>query len=80
MPMNISDFLAAVESDKQALISGDAPAGVTTCAHCNIPLQESVTGNRPFGDEALCSDCYFDDFSEELDKHPISALRVARGA
>jgi hypothetical protein len=78
--MNIAEFLSAVDRDKSALNTRNAPAGVSTCAHCHIPLQESVTGNRPYGEDALCSDCYFDDFSKELDSHPIAALRVARGA
>ena len=77
MPLNVADFLAAVEKDKELLSSGNAPTGVATCRCCGIPLQESVTGNRP---DQKCSDCYFEEFGEELDEHPIGLLRVTRGA
>ncbi len=77
MPLNVATFLTVVDRDKELLNHNQAPAGVVTCNKCGIPLQESVTGNRPNG---TCSDCYFEDFGEELDKHPIALLRVTRGA
>jgi hypothetical protein len=77
MPLNLTEFLSAVEKDRKALIENKAPAGVATCKCCGIPLQESVTGNRP---GAKCSDCYFEEFGRELDAHPIALLRVNRGA
>jgi len=77
MPLDVAGFLAAVERDKGLLNTNEAPAGVAKCKNCGVPLQESVTGNRPDG---TCSDCYFDDFGEELDKHPIALLRITRGA
>jgi hypothetical protein len=76
MPLSVAEFLKAVERDKELLNSNTAPFGVITCKRCGVPLQESVTGNRP---DQTCSDCYFEQFGEELDKHPIALLRVTRG-
>lgn len=76
MPLSLKQFFGAVERDKELLEAGKAPKGVHTCNSCGVPLQESVTGNRP---GELCSDCYFDKFGEELDAHPIGSLRVSRG-
>jgi hypothetical protein len=81
MPLSPTQFLDAVARDRAALAAGQAPRGVFTCAECGIPLQETVTGNRPCGEGIhLCSDCYFDEFGRELDANPISAFRVVRGA
>jgi hypothetical protein len=77
MPLNLKEFLSAVAEDRKLLGSNKAPVGVATCRCCGIPLQESVTGNRP---DQKCSDCYFDEFGDELDQHPIAVLRVTRGA
>lgn len=87
MPLNFKEFLAAVEADASALKDaaalkdGSAPPGVTICADCNIPLQESVTGHRERGDGShVCSDCYFEAFGDELDRHPVRGARIIRGA
>lgn len=81
MPMKLSEFSAAVKRDKETLARKQAPAGVLTCAMCAVPLQESVTGMRPSrAGKFYCSDCYFDAFSEELDRHPVSSGRSPRGA
>ena len=50
------------------------------CAICHTPLQETITGNRLTDKGHVCSDCYFDLFGEELDKHPIYTHRKSRGA
>lgn len=81
MPLTPAQFREAVARDRAALAAGRAPQGVFSCADCGVPLQETVTGNRPCGEAGhLCSDCYFDAFGEELDARPISMLRVVRGA
>jgi hypothetical protein len=49
------------------------------CADCGILLQETITGNRRTRRGHVCSRCYFKRLGQELDKHPISALRVTRG-
>lgn len=77
MSLNLIQFLDAVEKDRRLLGENKAPSGVATCKGCGIPLQESVTGNRP---DQKCSDCYFEEFGEEIDAHPIALLRVTRGA
>jgi hypothetical protein len=79
--MKMTEFSAAVKRDREALGRRRAPPGLVTCKSCRVPLQESRTGMRPRGDGTFyCSDCYFDAFSKELDKHPISAGRSPRGA
>lgn len=75
MSLTLQEFFDAVARDRDLLSRGNAPAGVYKCAHCEIPLQESVTGNR----NGMCSDCYFDDFGAELDSHPVASLRITRG-
>jgi len=79
MPLTTAEFLAAVEQDQRLLRSNKAPSGVARCHDCGVPLQESITGNRQSGKEPVCSDCYFEKFGEELDRHPIGMLRVSRG-
>lgn len=81
MPLTPAQFREAVARDRAALSQGQAPQGMFKCVECGIPLQETVTGNRPCADgKHMCSDCYFDAFGHELDAHPISTLRVFRGA
>ncbi|WP_166145859.1 hypothetical protein [Methylosinus sp. RM1] len=87
MSLTIAQFKAAVAADRELLTrinKGETAegqtAGLETCVSCGIPLQESITGNRHCAEGFVCSDCYFDDFGEELDRHPIATLRVVRGA
>jgi hypothetical protein len=54
--------------------------GVQRCSGCGVPLQETVTGNRPTHDGHACSDCYFRLLGEELERHPIFMPRTVRGA
>lgn len=79
--MNAQEFLIALAADGEAIMQRNAPVGVTACACCGIPLQESLTGNRTYADGShVCSDCYFDDLGDEIETTPIGALRVVRGA
>lgn len=81
MPLTPTEFRKAVAADQDALRLGKAPEGVFSCSDCGIPLQETVTGNRPCGHgQHLCSDCFYDAVGRELDAHPIATLRVLRGA
>ncbi len=53
--------------------------GPCACRACGVPLQESVTGNRPTSDgNAFCSDCYFEEFGKELDNFPVAMPRAGR--
>lgn len=78
--MNIVEFRAALERDRAQLNRRVSPPGITGCASCGVPLQESLTGCRKCGDEYVCSDCYFEQIGKELEEFPISSLRVSRGA
>ena len=40
----------------------------STCDACKVPLRENTTGFRRVGDRCLCSDCYFREFSDEIEK------------
>jgi hypothetical protein len=78
--MNYATFLAAVAADEAKIANGQTPNGMASCAQCNTPLQEAITGNRQLGDDThVCSDCYFEKMSLHLDSHPIRALRGSRG-
>ncbi len=79
MAMNYAEFKQSILRDKQKLEKGEPPKGVKTCAECNIPLMESVTGNRPLGDgRHLCSDDYFDLWGDYVDAHPIYSPRLSQ--
>lgn len=81
MGLSPAEFRKALVQDATSLSDGRTPAGIFACSDCRKPLQETVTGNRPCSDgRCLCSDCYFDEFGRELEAHPITAFRVARGA
>ena len=97
IPMNIDEFMAAVERDRLMLAEAaerladpnydpkckdtlGLPVGIKGCDGCGIPLQESVTGNRRLkSGRFLCSDCYFEEFGDFLEKNPISAYRSIAG-
>lgn len=44
---------------------------IEACSSCGVALQEAIHGYRPVGDGAKCSDCYFCDIGDLIDKHPI---------
>lgn len=75
--MNIVEFFEATRRDEELIAQGVAPAGVDACEECKKPLQSSITGRHELGDGTqICSSCYWDAMSAELDKHPIRALRL----
>ena len=50
-----------------------------TCAKCDTPLRESVTGCRKLSNgEFNCSDCYFEDFGDAIEAFPIVPPRTPR--
>jgi hypothetical protein len=51
----------------------------TKCARCGVSLHETTTGCRKVKGGCVCSDCYFKDLSEEVEKHPIGVPRMHRG-
>ena len=52
---------------------------VKKCASCGRVLQETVTGNRPTDQGAMCSDCYYNDLGEAIERHPLVSPRAPRG-
>jgi len=72
MPMTLDQFIAALPSRRKRL------PGVQSCALCRIPLQESLTGCRYTDKGYVCSDCYFQELSDELEQFPIFMPRVHR--
>jgi hypothetical protein len=73
MPLSVKEFLE--RSGRE--ISGFP--GVQKCVVCLIPLQETITGNRPTAKGNACSNCYFDMLGEEIEKNPICMPRKIRG-
>lgn len=81
MALTFAQFSKVVRREENLLKRRKAPIGVSQCATCDIPLQETITGNRPLKDgRHLCSDCYFDEMDKEVALHPIITPRRARGA
>jgi hypothetical protein len=84
MALTYAQFVRALEKDRAKLKSRKAPNGITTCSVCDIPLQESITGNRVVRKNGrvrhVCSDCYFEKWGDEIEKHPIAMPRRRRGA
>ena len=73
MPMTLDQLRDRIAARRVEL------PGVQRCVKCEVPLQEAVTGNRPTDEGPVCSDCYFQMLSAELDNHPIIMPRAARG-
>ncbi len=48
------------------------------CAYCDIDLQETITGKRRTPKGYACSDCYYEQLGEGVEKHPIASPRVRR--
>jgi hypothetical protein len=75
--MNVAEFEAKVKANREALKQGKTFPGMFACADCGTPLQEEITGNRELSDGShVCSDCYFDALGNEIEKHPIAALKI----
>jgi hypothetical protein len=49
------------------------------CVQCGIPLQEAIAGYRKTSKGVHCSDCFFDEFSDLVDQHPIGKPMSTRG-
>lgn len=49
------------------------------CPYCGILLQETITGKRRAPDGDACSDCYYEELGEGVERHPIVSGRVRRG-
>jgi ribosomal protein L34E len=72
MPITLEQLKANIEARRK-----DLP-GIQRCAICDVPLQETITGNRKIDEGHVCSDCYFKLIGEELDEHPIAMPRTSR--
>ncbi len=75
--MNIDEFRQQVAADKEARESdpfwGEKPA----CTGCGTPIQPIFTGSNTLADGSqMCDDCYFEELGNEIDRHPVGALRV----
>lgn len=78
--MKWDEFIRSVADDAASLKRGETPSGLSSCEVCHVPLQESITGCRPYGDGAFaCSDCYFKAIGRELDDTPMYVARTMRG-
>jgi hypothetical protein len=49
------------------------------CACCNVVLRESVTGIRKTPDGCVCSDCYWRELSDEIERLPAMPPRMDGG-
>lgn len=72
LALTMSEFARV---DLTVPVGGDAQA---QCVHCGCELRENLTGYRASGDGIRCSDCYFDDLSEIIEKHPVGIPGLRR--
>lgn len=80
MPIKGIDFVNTTKEEMEALFSVPDP----NCGICNKPIKpyENIQyiidsrNKRQLAHE----DCYYSEFSQELDKHPIGIPRMHRGA
>jgi recombinational DNA repair protein (RecF pathway) len=49
------------------------------CCDCGTLLQESSTGNHPTETGCLCSDCFYAQIGDLIDRHPLGAPHARRG-
>lgn len=81
MALTFLQFREALKADQARLGQREKVDGLLTCAECQVPLQESVTGSRPVSDGSyFCSDCYFEAIGKEFDDHPVILPRATRRA
>lgn len=71
--MKGTDFLKL--TDKEIL----EIAHLQACGRCKQALRGAITGRRKIGNEYVCSDCYFEEFGNELEKHPLFVPRKRMG-
>jgi hypothetical protein len=57
----------------------DFRLGRQRCVHCNVVLQETITGKRTTPDGDTCSDCYYEKLGEGVEEYPISTPGLRRG-
>lgn len=72
MPINLADLL------KNPRLLTELRTNSLECCRCGIALQETLTGKRKVQGGHACSDCYYGDFDEELDQHPIGSAGFRR--
>ncbi|MBI4027618.1 MAG: hypothetical protein HY360_21710 [Verrucomicrobia bacterium] len=49
------------------------------CSGCGIMLQETITGKRQTPGGYACSDCYYEQLGEEIERRPIASAGIRRG-
>ena len=72
MPIR-GDILAKM-NDEEIL----ARLPVEKCYKCEIPIDRQDEGKYSIEKKPVCGDCYFHEFSNHLDKHPIHRPRTHR--
>ena len=68
-----------IDQLREKIADRRAHPDVQRCVKCEVPLQETVTGNRKTDEGHVCSDCYFRMLSDELEQHPVFVPRTSRG-
>jgi hypothetical protein len=49
------------------------------CCTCGLELQETITGKRKMPNGYACSDCYYAELGEEIERHPLASAGIRRG-
>lgn len=82
MAIKGEDFVKLTDEEMEALFSVPDP----NCGICNKPIKpyekiEYIRDSKNPNEMQLThEDCYFSEFSKELDEHPIGIPRMHRGA
>lgn len=71
--MNVKEFKEKMKDPAFRL------AGAPVCSKCGDVIDLQVNGVRKYGDKDVCTDCWFDLFGDEIEKHPICMPRVHHG-
>lgn len=72
MPIYLKDVL----KNPELLTS---PSHEQKCCSCGVVLQETITGKRQTSEGFACSDCYYEEMGNEIERHPIASGGVRRG-
>ena len=57
----------------------DFRLGRQHCTHCDVMIQETLTGKRPTPKGDACSDCYYEQIGEGVEECPIATPGLRRG-
>ena len=49
------------------------------CISCGVVIQTNITGINKSPKGMVCDDCYYQEWGEEIEKHPVGHPHIHRG-